>query len=195
MSLAVAIQMDPVSGIDIDADSTFALALEAQRCGHRLSHYLVADLSFREGRLTARTSTLEVRRDAGAPATLGPPQTEDLSVSIVRRGSEWSFNNPAFGAIDQTEVSSLLDELDKLKYREIIQEKLDGPGAFGLDRPFYSLSLYDDDDRLIDRVISGTTQPGPRTRYATSLSSRHLGTVDAEPLEGIRGIFKDFQLE
>ena len=29
MSLAVAIQMDPVESIDIDADSTFVLALEA----------------------------------------------------------------------------------------------------------------------------------------------------------------------
>ena len=31
MSLAVAIQMDPLETVDIDADSTFALALEAQR--------------------------------------------------------------------------------------------------------------------------------------------------------------------
>ena len=31
MSLAVAIQMDPVEAIDIDADSTFVLALEARR--------------------------------------------------------------------------------------------------------------------------------------------------------------------
>ena len=30
MSLAVAIQMDPIDTINIDADSTFALALEAQ---------------------------------------------------------------------------------------------------------------------------------------------------------------------
>ena len=34
MSLAVAIQMDPIEGIDIDADSSFAPALEAQRRGH-----------------------------------------------------------------------------------------------------------------------------------------------------------------
>ncbi|MEC8775952.1 MAG: hypothetical protein VXX79_14025, partial [Pseudomonadota bacterium] len=29
MSLAVAIQMDPIESIDIDADSTFMLAMEA----------------------------------------------------------------------------------------------------------------------------------------------------------------------
>ena len=36
MGLAVAIQMDPIDTINIDADSTFALALEAQARGHAL---------------------------------------------------------------------------------------------------------------------------------------------------------------
>ena len=40
MGLAVAIQMDPIDTINIDADSTFALALEAQTRGHTLLHYL-----------------------------------------------------------------------------------------------------------------------------------------------------------
>ena len=34
MALTVAIQMDHVSSIDITGDSTFVLALEAQRRGH-----------------------------------------------------------------------------------------------------------------------------------------------------------------
>ena len=37
MSLTVAIQMDPIESIDIDADSTFVLALEAARRGYALS--------------------------------------------------------------------------------------------------------------------------------------------------------------
>ena len=37
MTLAVAIQMDPIESINIDADSTFALALEAQARGHACS--------------------------------------------------------------------------------------------------------------------------------------------------------------
>ena len=37
--LKVAVQMDPIETINIDADSTFALMLEAQRRGHRLWHY------------------------------------------------------------------------------------------------------------------------------------------------------------
>ncbi|MEO0034150.1 MAG: hypothetical protein RLZZ501_173, partial [Pseudomonadota bacterium] len=40
MSLLVALQMDPIDSIDFEGDSTLALALEAQRRGHRLLHYL-----------------------------------------------------------------------------------------------------------------------------------------------------------
>ena len=71
MSLAVAIQMDPIEGVDIDADSTFALALEAQKRGHGLFHYLVTDMSLRAGRVVTWARPLEVRREPGNHATLG----------------------------------------------------------------------------------------------------------------------------
>ena len=63
MSLAVAIQMDPIEDVDIDADSTFVLALEAQRRGHALYHYLPQDLMFHHGRVLARARRLTVRRE------------------------------------------------------------------------------------------------------------------------------------
>jgi glutathione synthase len=83
MSLAVAIQMDAIEGIDIDADSTFALALEAQRRGHALFHYLPSAMSFRQGRVVARVQPLEVRRQAGDFATLGAPEMLDLAALDV----------------------------------------------------------------------------------------------------------------
>ena len=79
MGLRVAIQMDPIESIDIDADSTFVLALEAQRRGHALVHYLPRDLAFAGGRLTARARTLEVRRRKGDHYDLGTEQTVDLA--------------------------------------------------------------------------------------------------------------------
>ena len=79
MSLAVGIQMDPIEGIDIDADSTFVLALEAQRRGHALFHYLPRDLSFLDGRVYARVRPLQVRRERGNHATLGAPEQVDLA--------------------------------------------------------------------------------------------------------------------
>src|SRR3954454_10424335 len=65
MGLAVAIQMDPIDTINIDADSTFALALEAQARGHALYHYLPQALTLRDRRLYARGRTLVVYRHRG----------------------------------------------------------------------------------------------------------------------------------
>ena len=78
MSLAVAIQMDPIETIDIDADSTFVLALEAQRRHHALYHYLPREMFFRDGRVYAHARPLEVRRRRGDHASLGAAQTIDL---------------------------------------------------------------------------------------------------------------------
>ena len=79
MALDVAIQMDAVESIDIDADSTFVLALEAQARGHRIFHYLPRHLSLVAGSVQARARPLEVRREPGNHASLGAPQTLDLA--------------------------------------------------------------------------------------------------------------------
>ena len=83
MSLTVAIQMDPMESIDIDADSTFALALEAQARGHALHHYLPRDLSLREGRVVAAAAPLAVRREAGGHFSLGAAESVDLAAMDV----------------------------------------------------------------------------------------------------------------
>ena len=83
MSLAVAIQMDPIEGIDIDADSTFVLALEAQARGHALFHYLPQHLALRNGRVFAWVRPLTVRRVRGGHAVLGGPELMDLATMDV----------------------------------------------------------------------------------------------------------------
>ncbi len=83
MSLAVAIQMDPFEGIDIDADSTFALALEAHARGHGLYHYLTQDLSLSNGRVVARARPFTPVRDKASPARFGAPETLDLATLDV----------------------------------------------------------------------------------------------------------------
>ncbi len=83
MSLAVAIQMDPIEHINIDADSTFMLALEAQARGHALFHYLPQDLSFRHGRIHAWARPLQVRREKGNHFSLGAPVDLDLATTDV----------------------------------------------------------------------------------------------------------------
>ena len=84
--------MDPIESIDINGDSTFALALEAQSRGHRLFHYLPKHLSFLAGGesrgVTARVRSLEVRRKQGDHFTLGAPEVvglKEMDVVLMRQ--------------------------------------------------------------------------------------------------------------
>ncbi|MBX7199492.1 MAG: glutathione synthase [Rhodospirillaceae bacterium] len=79
MTLKVAIQMDPIESININADSTFVLALEAQKRGYELFHYLPRKLSLNEGKVTARGRALKVRRELGKHYELGEEQVVDLA--------------------------------------------------------------------------------------------------------------------
>ncbi|HWC62531.1 MAG TPA: glutathione synthase [Rhizomicrobium sp.] len=83
MGLTVAVQMDPIEKIDIGGDSTFALMLEAQRRDHKLLYYGPRDLTFREGRITARVKPLTVRAVKGDHFALGDSFRYDLSAADV----------------------------------------------------------------------------------------------------------------
>ncbi len=88
MSLNVAIQMDPIESVDIDADSTFALGLEAERRGHRLNHYLPGDLSFVEGEIVASVRPMCLRRELGNHVSLGEPERialQQMDVVLMRQ--------------------------------------------------------------------------------------------------------------
>jgi glutathione synthase len=93
MSLAVAVQMDPIETINIDTDTTFALMLEAQRRGHLLYHYLPRRLTWRQGRVVARAQPVRVQRVPGAHASLGAPETIDLeTLDVVLMRQDPPFN-------------------------------------------------------------------------------------------------------
>jgi glutathione synthase len=78
MSLTVAVQMDPISGINIAGDSTFALMLSAQARGHRLFHYAPEDLNQSGDRVWTRAHPVTVQRVVGDHFTLGDPVSLDL---------------------------------------------------------------------------------------------------------------------
>jgi len=83
MSLDVAIQMDPVSAIDINGDSTFAMALEAQTRGHKLSYYEPRHLSMRDGRVYAKAKPITLRREVGNHVDEGEGRIIDLADTDV----------------------------------------------------------------------------------------------------------------
>ena len=82
MSPVCAIQMDPIETVDINADSTFALAMEAQTRGYTLFHYLPDHLSFRDGRVVARGREMRLSRNQGDHYELDAPRTLDLRQDV-----------------------------------------------------------------------------------------------------------------
>jgi len=92
MGLAVAFQMDHISTVDIDGDSTFVLALEAQARGHALYHYTPADLFFRDRKVMAKVQPMTVRREKGRHYELGTAEILDLAtIDVV-----WLRQDPPF---------------------------------------------------------------------------------------------------
>ena len=83
MSLSIAIQMDPIQSIDINADTTFRMAEEAQARGHSLFYYRTENLALDEGTVFARGQALTVRREQGNHFSLGEETRVDLSTMDV----------------------------------------------------------------------------------------------------------------
>ena len=104
--MKIAFQMDPITGVDVNADSSFRLAEEAQARGHELFYYGPDQLAFEEGRITARGHDMTVQRVAGDPAVLGPLRQVDLAEFDVI----WLRQDPPF---DMHYITSthLLDRL------------------------------------------------------------------------------------
>lgn len=82
MSLRVAIQMDPLESVNINADTSFALAEAAQERGHELWTYHPGALTFEAGEIRARARPVTVRREQGNHADFGAPATLDLRADI-----------------------------------------------------------------------------------------------------------------
>jgi len=92
MSLKVAFQMDPIQGVDIDADSSFRIAIEAQERGHSLFFYTPDMLAYQNGRVTARGQDMTLRRVKGDHVDLGEMREVDLSEFDV----VWLRQDPPF---------------------------------------------------------------------------------------------------
>ena len=79
MPLQVAIQMDPVEGINIETDTTFLMMMEAQSRGHGLWVYTPDKLSLEDGRVLGRGRALNLRATKGDHHTTGGYEVRDMS--------------------------------------------------------------------------------------------------------------------
>jgi len=172
MPLSVAIQMDPIGPIDIDADSTFRIAEEAQARGHSLFYYTPDRLAYVEGRIMARGWPLEVRRVKGDHAVLGPETEVDLADFDV----VWLRQDPPFdmGYITTTHL------LDRLRGKTLV-----------VNDPFWVRNYP---EKLLVLDFPDLTPPTAIARNLATLRAfrdRH-GDIILKPLygNGGAGVFK-----
>jgi len=98
--------MDPIGSVNIAADSTFRIALEAQARGHALFFYTPDKLAFVEGRVVARGWPIEVRREVGNHVSFGAEAEVDLGGFDV----VWLRQDPPFdmGYITTTHLLEMI---------------------------------------------------------------------------------------
>ena len=80
--LKVAIQMDPIEGINIESDTTFMLAMEAQDRGHPLWVYDFRTLALEDGKLFCRARPITLKAVVGDHVVFGEWQTLDLGQDV-----------------------------------------------------------------------------------------------------------------
>ena len=89
----VAFQMDPMETVNIDGDTTFALAETAQARGWTMWEYGPEHLTYSEGKILADARPMTVQRDQNQPAIFGAREVIDLAedMDVV-----WMRQDPPF---------------------------------------------------------------------------------------------------
>ena len=93
MTLRIAFQMDPMETVDIDADTTFALAEVASARGYELFEYGPEHLAYNEGKIQARVRPMKVRRERGNHVSFEDRRLIDLATDV---DVVWMRQDPPF---------------------------------------------------------------------------------------------------
>jgi len=79
MPLKVAIQMDPIEGVNIEGDTSFLMMESGQARGHSMFVYLTDSLAMEGDRVFARGRDIEVQRVKGDHFKAGPVRRAELT--------------------------------------------------------------------------------------------------------------------
>ncbi|GHD98962.1 glutathione synthetase [Defluviimonas sp. 20V17] len=167
MGLKIALQMDPIGEVNIDADSTFRIAEEAQARGHELFYYTPDRIAFQEGRVTARGRPVTVRRVRDDHVSYGDETEVDLADFDV----VWLRQDPPFD-MGYITTTHLLDMIH--------------PGTMVVNDPFWVRNFP---EKLLVLRFPDLTPPTTIARDLATLRAfkeRH-GEIILKPLYGNGG--------
>ncbi|PIR37631.1 MAG: glutathione synthase [Alphaproteobacteria bacterium CG11_big_fil_rev_8_21_14_0_20_39_49] len=95
MSLKIAVQMDDIASININSDTTFVLALEAQKRGYELLYYQPQQMFLQNGEVFANVQNLSLHRREKDYFELSNRQTlalKDMDVLLMRQDPPYDMN-------------------------------------------------------------------------------------------------------
>lgn len=160
--------MDPIKGINIKKDSTFAMLLEAQRRGHQVAYMEPGDLRVRDGVAFAASKALTVKDDPAGWFEFGEQSMHplaDLDIILMRR-------DPPF-------------EMDYV-YLTYILELAERAGALVVNRPG---ALRDANEKFFITHFPQCCVPMVITRNVADVRSfvAEHGKSVVKPLDGMGG--------
>lgn len=171
--LKIAIQMDPIEDVDVNADTTFDMALEAFGRGHQVSVYGPDSLHLYDGAVRARTQRITaIQRIQGEHVTLSQPALEDLrGVDVILIRQDPPFN---MAYITAAQI------LERLVPQTLV---LNDPRA-----------IRDAPEKLFVTEFEGLTPPTMITRDMNAVRDfrREHGDIIVKPLygNGGEGVFR-----
>lgn len=168
MTIKIGIVMDPIAGINIKKDSSFAMLLEAQSRGWELYYLEMKDLYLEDGRCFATSKKLTVQRVVGDFYQLEEAvdhPLSDLDAVLMRK-------DPPF----DTEYI----------YATYLLERAEDEGCLIVNKP---QSLRDANEKLFTAWFSEFTPTTLVTRSAEKIKAFHKKHKDVilKPLDGMGG--------
>jgi len=195
MAGQVAIQMDHVSTIGIDGDSSFVMGMEAQRRGYKLWHYEPQDLSYSKNRVVAVAQEMEMRRELGNHFTLGEKTVidlADLDVVLMRQDPPFDMSyisathlldlvHPKTLVVNNpSEVRNAPEKLFMLKYPDLL-----APTMISRDAQAIQDFRYEQKDIIVKPLFgnggAGVFHIAPDDENLNSLLEMFAG-INREPL-------------
>ncbi|MGR9105748.1 MAG: glutathione synthase [Gammaproteobacteria bacterium] len=168
MSVKLGIVMDPIGGINIKKDSSFAMLLEACARGWEIRYMELNDLYLRDGQTFARTRSLQVERNAQSWYRFGAEGDEslqNLDVILMRK-------DPPF---DQEYI-----------YATYLLEIAEAKGTLVVNKP---QSLRDANEKLYTAWFTECCAPTLVAREAHRFKHflEEHGEIVLKPLDGMGG--------
>lgn len=160
--------MDPIEGIKINKESSFAMLLEAQARGWELYYMEMSDLYLRDGRSGARMRRLEVERNE----------------------KEWfRFTDEKDWALDELDVILMRKDPPfdtEYIYATYLLERAEEKGVLIVNKP---QSLRDSNEKLFTAWFTECCAPTLVARDSSRIRSflKEQGEIILKPLDGMGG--------